>query len=343
MSIALGALRNRTQLPDGSLVPWTSPLGKPMRIAATVPEFTWSDIAYALTPNGSSLDYVANAQLPGRRPPGRRPEAELEQLALRRGRGARLLRPARERSLGGHHGLEGADRHRRPVRRQPGGERDGRASSRPTTRPTTSTTPSRPPRRCWPTAGTTTCSRSTSRCATTTRSARSTRTRRSRCSTSTSATARAPGAISAADRAALTAAENAWLDYYVKGVGSEPADARGGVDILTSKCPVSGAGTRFHAPTWAQLAPGEVRHRRRRGADDRRARHRPEQRVHLGRRLHDHVQRRQRVAPRPTRSRRRRAPTRSPARPRSSPSSPSTAPTTWSPRASTTSTARPSG
>src|SRR3954451_22937042 len=67
------------------------------------------------------------------------------------------------------------------------------------------------------------------------------------------------GSISAADRAALTAAENAWLDYYVKGVGSEPTDARGGVDILTSKCPVSGAGTRYHAASWALLAPGEIR------------------------------------------------------------------------------------
>ena len=56
------------------------------------------------------------------------------------------------------------------------------------------------------------------------------------------------GAISAADRAALTAAENAWLDHYVKGVGPEPADARGGVDVLTSKCPVNSAGTRLHAP-----------------------------------------------------------------------------------------------
>src|SRR3954462_11911793 len=60
MSIALGALRNRTQLPDGSLVPWTSPLGKPMSIAATLPEFTWSDLTTALTPSGSTLDYVAN-------------------------------------------------------------------------------------------------------------------------------------------------------------------------------------------------------------------------------------------------------------------------------------------
>ena len=56
MSIALGALRNRTQLPNGTLVPWTSPLGKPMTIAATVPQFTWSDLATALNPNGSSLD-----------------------------------------------------------------------------------------------------------------------------------------------------------------------------------------------------------------------------------------------------------------------------------------------
>ena len=90
-------------------------------------------------------------------------------------------------------GWKSADRHRRPVRRQPRGRpamvdeltanhsallhrRLDRARAR----------------RCWPTAGTTTCSRSTSRCATTTRSARSTRTRRSRCSTSTSATTRAP-------------------------------------------------------------------------------------------------------------------------------------------------------
>src|SRR3954462_8322140 len=61
ISIALGALKNRVQMPDGTLVPWTSPLGKPMQIAATIPEYTWSDLATALNPNGSSLDYVANA------------------------------------------------------------------------------------------------------------------------------------------------------------------------------------------------------------------------------------------------------------------------------------------
>src|SRR5688500_5210086 len=34
MSMALAALRTRKMLPDGTLVPWTSPLGAPMRIAA---------------------------------------------------------------------------------------------------------------------------------------------------------------------------------------------------------------------------------------------------------------------------------------------------------------------
>jgi hypothetical protein len=67
------------------------------------------------------------------------------------------------------------------------------------------------------------------------------------------------GSVSTADATALNNAINAWMDYYVKGVGPEPTDARGGVDILTSKCPVSGAGTRYHAPSWPQLAPGEIR------------------------------------------------------------------------------------
>ena len=48
-------------MPDGSTVPWTSPKGKPMRIAAATPSITWSDLAYSLVPNGSTLDYLADA------------------------------------------------------------------------------------------------------------------------------------------------------------------------------------------------------------------------------------------------------------------------------------------
>jgi len=61
MSMALAALRNRTMLPDGSLVPWESPDGKAMELAAAVPQWPWSDLAYSLMPNGTTLDYVADS------------------------------------------------------------------------------------------------------------------------------------------------------------------------------------------------------------------------------------------------------------------------------------------
>ena len=66
MSMALAALRDRKAMPNGALVPWTSPDGTPMRIAAAVPTITWTDLAYSLAPNGSTLDYVAEAPYAGR-------------------------------------------------------------------------------------------------------------------------------------------------------------------------------------------------------------------------------------------------------------------------------------
>ena len=69
ISMALGALRDRKMLgahegspnADGHLVPWVSTGGKAMRIAATQPDIPWTDLAYSLTPNGHTLDYVADA------------------------------------------------------------------------------------------------------------------------------------------------------------------------------------------------------------------------------------------------------------------------------------------
>ncbi len=61
LSMALGALKNRQMQPDGSLVPWVSAGGKAMQIAAAQPDIPWTDLAYALTPNGHTLDYVADA------------------------------------------------------------------------------------------------------------------------------------------------------------------------------------------------------------------------------------------------------------------------------------------
>lgn len=71
ISVALGALRNREMLPNGELVPWTSPEGLEMEIAAAAPQWAWTDIAYALAPNGRNLDYVTNSSYRG--PTGKNP------------------------------------------------------------------------------------------------------------------------------------------------------------------------------------------------------------------------------------------------------------------------------
>jgi hypothetical protein len=65
MSAQLGSLKDRVELTNGELIPWTSPGGKPMKIAATAPEWAWSDFAQSLQPNGSNLDYVAEAPYSG--------------------------------------------------------------------------------------------------------------------------------------------------------------------------------------------------------------------------------------------------------------------------------------
>jgi len=65
-SMALAALKDRVMLPDSSLVPWTSPAGTPMSLAAAAPVAPWTDLAYALEPNGGTLDYVVDAPYRGR-------------------------------------------------------------------------------------------------------------------------------------------------------------------------------------------------------------------------------------------------------------------------------------
>jgi hypothetical protein len=57
-SLMLAALRNRVMLPDGRLVPWTSPAGEPLQIAAAAPVIPWSDLIYAIAPNGRTLTYA---------------------------------------------------------------------------------------------------------------------------------------------------------------------------------------------------------------------------------------------------------------------------------------------
>ncbi len=51
-SLMLAALRDRTMLPGGRLVPWRSPDGRRLGIAAAAPVIPWSDLVSAAAPNG---------------------------------------------------------------------------------------------------------------------------------------------------------------------------------------------------------------------------------------------------------------------------------------------------
>jgi len=57
VSLALATLRDRVMNADGSVSPWRSPAGTPLHIAAAAPVIPWSDLDYALMPNGRTLDY----------------------------------------------------------------------------------------------------------------------------------------------------------------------------------------------------------------------------------------------------------------------------------------------
>ena len=57
-SLMLAALNDRVMLPGGRLVPWRSPAGTRLRIAGAAPVIPWSDLIYAVAPNGSTLTYA---------------------------------------------------------------------------------------------------------------------------------------------------------------------------------------------------------------------------------------------------------------------------------------------
>ncbi len=65
-SIWFGVLRNRMMNPDGSLVPWQSPLGVAMSTAVTRPNIAWTDLIQAIAPNGDTLDYLRDGSYSGK-------------------------------------------------------------------------------------------------------------------------------------------------------------------------------------------------------------------------------------------------------------------------------------
>jgi pimeloyl-ACP methyl ester carboxylesterase len=69
-SIELAYLKNRVRLTSGEFVPWTSPNGKAMTIAAAYPRWPWSDLVDSLTPNGRFLDNEIAPPTQSRQPLG---------------------------------------------------------------------------------------------------------------------------------------------------------------------------------------------------------------------------------------------------------------------------------
>ena len=52
-SLMLAALSDRVMEPDGTLAPWRSPKGTPLKLAAAAPVIPWSDLLGAIAPNGA--------------------------------------------------------------------------------------------------------------------------------------------------------------------------------------------------------------------------------------------------------------------------------------------------
>ena len=73
-SMALGSLRDRIMLgglpgeTDGEYLDWETPEGTPISLAAAAPIVPWTDIAYALMPNGRTMEYLVDQSYAGPRP-----------------------------------------------------------------------------------------------------------------------------------------------------------------------------------------------------------------------------------------------------------------------------------
>ncbi len=261
MSLELGSLKDRVELENGTLIPWESPGGKPMKIAATAPEYPWSDIAQALEPNGSNLDYVENAPYKGM--------LGNHEFGIEKNNWNASLYVAGQ--LLGYYGPPGdpeaniTEWHNFDIT---GGPYNGKplAVQQEEQLPNHSayyTNLSEPPspsimengwnddlfpvdqtvdyynkvRAAYPNQPT------------------------EMFDLDLGHNPRSASTPSTGDLAKLAAAQNEWFAHYVRGEGSEPAAAQGGVTAITSFCPqtAGGSGHEYKAANWASLAPGEIR------------------------------------------------------------------------------------
>jgi hypothetical protein len=258
MSLQLGALKDRVELPNHELIPWESPLGKPMKIAATAPEFPWTDLSQALQPNGSGLDYVANAPykgmlndhrfgieknfwsgqlylagaLLGYYGPESDPEANLTGWHNFNTKGGPYdgepLAIQQEEQLQYHSPYYTSLSEPPAPSIMENGWNDDLFPVDETVRyynKVRATYPNQAMKLFYMDLG---------------------------------HNPRSAQSLSASDVGKFQAAQNEWFAYYLKGEGSEPAGVHGGVTTITSPCPAGTSGVEHKASNWASLAPGEI-------------------------------------------------------------------------------------
>lgn len=253
LSMALAALKDRVMNLDYTLSPWTSPVdNKPMQIAAATPGIPWTDLAYSLTPNGGNLDYVADSPYTGRigvmklsfvsglyisglGSPGNYVPTGTDDTADLAGWQIRLLagEPYDGDSavedildeISQHHSSYGIDHSQAPAPLLiSSGFTDDLFPVDEALRFYNRTSTEYP-------------------------------------DSPISVFFGDFGHQRAQNKAdvvsALVAREDAWMDFYVKGVGSAPPQQ---AEVYTETCPSGNpSGGPFAAPTWAEIAPGEVR------------------------------------------------------------------------------------
>jgi dienelactone hydrolase len=247
MSLELAALKDRTMLLDGTLVPWESPDGTPMSLAVASPNIPWSELSYALTPNGNNLDYIEDAGYFGRTgvmkesyvqglstqgfkaPAGSDPRADINGWKARLDAGEPYDDDPAIRAIvdeiNTYHSAYGVDHSESPAPLLiSSGFTDDLFPVNEATRfynRTRAEFPDSPLALFFGSFG------------------------------------HARGQNQDNVRAALEDLEDEWVAHYLKGTGPEPAS---NVTTYTQTCPngTDGAGP-YTAPDWASIAPGEIR------------------------------------------------------------------------------------
>ncbi len=247
MSMSLAALKDRMMMPDGTLVPWESPNGTPMSLAVATPNIPWTELTYALAPNGSNIDYIKDAGYYG--PTGIMKESYVQGLSLQ-GRNAPIGQDPTADISGWKSLLDAGEPYDdNPAIQDMKDEINTFHSSYGIDH-------SEPPAPLLISSGFTDDLFPVNEA---TRFYNRTRAQYPNAPLSLffGSFGHARGQNKGDTIAALRSLENDWIDYYLKGEGTQPAS---NVTTYTQTCPNGDpAAGPYTAPDWASIAPGEIR------------------------------------------------------------------------------------